>query len=244
MRRFNNQAGLGLVGIILLILAVSCPVLLTLYYLSKSEASSSHYCDYKSASKSVAEGQLGWADPLIFDLNLNGIKISSLEGGVLFDINNDSFREQTSWVQEDGFLVLDENKNNIIDNQSEIFLGQIHGKYPHSDNPKQLKNYDSNQDCVLNNIDPIWEELRIWVDTNYDGFTNKGELKKLEAYNITQIPVNYDTREEIKRLWEEYAKTKEYNTYYRRHNPNFFQKTAKKFTDKMERFIRSFSSDE
>lgn len=62
------------------------------------------------------------ADPLIFDLNGDGITTSALNQEIYFDHDSNRFAKSTSWVsQEDGLLVLDRNGNGLIDNGGELF---------------------------------------------------------------------------------------------------------------------------
>ena len=63
-------------------------------------------------------------DPLVLDLNGdNKIDIISLANSKAhFDHANDGEAEKTSWIgKDDGFLVLDKNGNNKIDNGNELF---------------------------------------------------------------------------------------------------------------------------
>jgi hypothetical protein len=61
-------------------------------------------------------------DPLILDLNGDGIKTTSVSGGVCFDSNADGFAEETGWITPgDGLLCMDRNGNGIIDDGKELF---------------------------------------------------------------------------------------------------------------------------
>ena len=61
-------------------------------------------------------------DPLIIDLDRDGVFTKSKENGVYFDFDGDGFKEKTAWVDDgDGLLVLDRNGNGVIDNGSELF---------------------------------------------------------------------------------------------------------------------------
>jgi hypothetical protein len=63
-----------------------------------------------------------WVDPLVLDLDGDGLEISPLSRGVQFDTNGDTIRTNTSWVQaDDGLLVLDRNGNGVIDSGRELF---------------------------------------------------------------------------------------------------------------------------
>ena len=54
-------------------------------------------------------------DPLAIDLGALGINLTTLENGVNFDLDKNGFAEKTAWIGiEDGFLVLDRNRDGII----------------------------------------------------------------------------------------------------------------------------------
>jgi hypothetical protein len=127
-----------------------------------------------------AEGEL---DPLILDLDGDGIEtLDRGAAGVYFDHNVDLFAEATGWLSgDDGFLVLDENKNGVIDNGTEMFGGNgVSGL-------AELATHDSNGDGKITVADAIWSELRVWRDLDEDAVTDAGELFTLDAVGISGI---------------------------------------------------------
>lgn len=143
-------------------------------------------CGDPSCSGATAE------DPLVFDLDGNGISLVSADDGVLFDMDNDGVEDQTGWVSNtDGLLALDENNNGVIDNQSELFGSSTSGSF------QSLARHDSNEDGLMNNEDRVWNRLRMWVDADSDGDTDEGELKRLSDFNITEIDLGYNIIDEI-----------------------------------------------
>ena len=62
-------------------------------------------------------------DPLVFDLDGdNSLSVTSAQGGINFDHDNDGFAQLSAWVaQGDGILCIDRNGNGTIDNGLEIF---------------------------------------------------------------------------------------------------------------------------
>ncbi len=63
-----------------------------------------------------------YVDPLIFDLNGDGLEITPLENRILFDSDGDAIKTGTAWVgAEDGLLVWDRNGNGQIDSGKELF---------------------------------------------------------------------------------------------------------------------------
>jgi len=152
------------------------------------------------------------ADPLILDLNGDGVRLVNYdESKAFFDIDNDGgSKEHTGWVSaEDGILVHDLNGNGVIETIQETLSEYYNGvagsdgnagTRPYTDGFAALKSLDANHDNVFNDQDTSWSELRIWVDDNSDGKSFKdannngiqdsgeaSELKTLVELGITQI---------------------------------------------------------
>ncbi|TFI58518.1 hypothetical protein E2493_09710, partial [Sphingomonas parva] len=123
-------------------------------------------------------------DPLVFDLDGDGIETTEV-GGTYFDIDGDMFRERTGWLDsDDGFLVLDANRNGRVDDISEMFGNAREGGFA------ELASHDRNGDGVISAADLVWSELRIWQDYDQDGLTDSGELATLEELGILSIGVS------------------------------------------------------
>ncbi len=61
-------------------------------------------------------------DPLVFDLDGDGIETTSVYKGTYFDMDNDGFKQKTAWISnDDGFLVRDINDDGLINDGSELF---------------------------------------------------------------------------------------------------------------------------
>lgn len=69
----------------------------------------------------LAEKTLAPVDPLIIDLDGDGIETTGLQNGFMMDHQSDGFAELSSWVDtDDGIIVHNKNNNGIIDNGNEI----------------------------------------------------------------------------------------------------------------------------
>ena len=136
-------------------------------------------------------------DPLILDLNGDGVKLTSYQDHlVLFDVDHDGgSKEQTGWVaantitggtppaiNTDGIVVQDLNGNGVIDNMSEtlseyyngtVGTGGNAGTKPFANGFAALKSLDSNSDNQFTSADTAWNTLRVWVDDNADGLSFK-----------------------------------------------------------------------
>lgn len=138
-------------------------------------------------------------DPLILDLNGDGVKLTSYqENLVLFDVDHDGgSKEQTGWVaantitggtppaiNTDGIVVQDLNSNGVIDNISETLSEYFNGTVGTNGDPgtkpfvngfESLASSSLNTvaDGVFNSSDAGWSTVRVWVDDNADGMSFK-----------------------------------------------------------------------
>ncbi len=109
-------------------------------------------------------------DPLI--LNFDGELPDLDTQNFSFDIDCDGENEQLSLLRSgSGFLALDKNNNGSIDDGTELFGAQNgNGFY-------DLKRYDSDKNSWIDENDPIFDNLRIWMKNgDEDRLVALGEL--------------------------------------------------------------------
>ena len=103
-------------------------------------------------------------DPLIFDLNGDGVKTVALADGVHFDFDKNGFAEKIGWVSaEDGLLVRDLDKNGKIDSGRELMgdLTELSDEMLAANGFEALAYFDANADGVIDSNDNIYSELQI-----------------------------------------------------------------------------------
>jgi hypothetical protein len=139
------------------------------------------------------DGQLGVigsavVDPIILDLDHNGIALSSLENGVSFDINGDGAQDQIAWTANggDGILALDVDGSGKIEGGNELFTPTFNGGN-FADGIAALASLDGNHDGVIDSQDAAFGDLVVWQDANHDGVSDSGELAKLGDLGISSI---------------------------------------------------------
>jgi len=137
-----------------------------------------------SVSRSAGEEEIQKSDPLALDLNGDGLHTTGVENGVLFDIDGDGKKEQTSFVTGgDAFLAYDRNGNGVIDGAKELF-GDSNG-YQHGF--AELAAYDDNQDGKIDQSDAIYDQLQLFsLDKN-----SQQQLSGLSESNIASINIAY-----------------------------------------------------
>jgi hypothetical protein len=101
-------------------------------------------------------GAIQQVDPLVFDLDGNGVNLSSVENGVYFDMDADGTRDKTAWVSGgDALLALDRNGNGRIDDGSELF-GEQNGA---RDGFAELARFDQDGSGSIDAKDNIFNSL-------------------------------------------------------------------------------------
>ena len=144
--------------------------------------------EVREVSRTQAEVQIESADPLVFDLDGDGIELTSVEDGVMFDIRGSGHTVQTSFVdRDDALLVLDKNGNGVVDGGKELF-GDQNGS---ANGYAELAKYDENRDGVITPEDSVYERLRLFRDGNRDGKSVRSELYTLRSKGIVSIDLNY-----------------------------------------------------
>ena len=132
-------------------------------------------------------------DPLVLDLDGDGLELIGATGTVLFDHNADGIKTGTGWVRpDDGLLVRDLNGNGLIDSGRELFgIDTLKANNTLAANGfDALKELDSNRDGFITVLDTVFAELKVWRDANQDGISQAAEMQSLSTLGISSIGVN------------------------------------------------------
>ena len=150
--------------------------------------------------------------PIVIDLNGDGVKtISRKNGKTYFDLDNNKFAENTSWIDKnDGILVNKTLIANSITNGSELFGNHtlLRDGGLANNGFEALKEFDENKDGVINELD-LWgyESLAIWQDANQNAKLDDNELKSLKELGIKEINLNYTNSNFIDENGNEHRQT-------------------------------------
>lgn len=137
-------------------------------------------------------GTLQTFRPVVLDLDGDGIETLARKDGVLFDVDSSGYKKQTGWLKgDDAFLVVDRNYNGVIDAGREMFSNSavavgLRGL-------AGMAWVDANYDGRIDARDPVWNELRVWHDTNANAEQDAGETVQLAELGITELSYSMGT---------------------------------------------------
>ena len=141
---------------------------------------------YASGKVEVREVQ----DPLVIDLDGDGIELTDAASGVEFDLTGDGKKERSGTVTgDDAFLAYDRNGNGSIDSGRELF-GDQHGA---ANGFAELAKFDGNRDAKIDAQDAVYGDLQLWTDRNANGRSEEDELRGLAAEGVSAISLDYRT---------------------------------------------------
>lgn len=131
---------------------------------------------YSETSISLINGQ-EVKDPLV--VNYAGTLASLAGEKFAFDLDSDGSMEQIATLRPgSGYLALDKNGDGEINDGKELF-GPVSG-----DGFRELKGYDSDGNGWIDEADPVYAKLKVWI---MDGSGGRGRLMALASLGIGAI---------------------------------------------------------
>lgn len=132
-----------------------------------------------TSSLQIRAGDARLVDPLVVNFNGRGAELAGSR--FAFDLNGDGTDEEiASLVQGSGFLAFDRNNDGEVNNGSELFgPASGHGF-------AELAEFDSDSNGWLDENDPMYAELTVWMRDEAGG----SSLASLKEKNIGAILLN------------------------------------------------------
>ncbi|HEJ6965568.1 TPA: hypothetical protein SMF41_000395 [Serratia marcescens] len=145
------------------------------------------------SSKNYLVAYLTLVSPIVINLDGLGIKTTSVVGAkAMFDIAGSGDRCYTGWITPgSGFLICDNEGTGQVDSINDMFGGMERGE-----GFFKLARLDSNNDGVIDQSDPAFSKLKVWIDKNGDGIVDDGEIFSLAELGIESLCVEFDNVDE------------------------------------------------
>lgn len=156
--------------------------------------------------------------PIVLDLS-HDQKFATLEHwetDVHFDLDGNGTAERTGWLApQTGLLAIDLNGNGIIDNGRELFGDatlNANGSIA-SNGYVALSQYAAGE-SFIDEKNPNFSKLRVWIDANSNGRTEKGELVTLAELGINRISTSYTEVDKSKQQKVLFGNTTKYQSKF------------------------------
>lgn len=127
---------------------------------------------HEESSVNIRAGDGRKIDPLVLSFNGTAAQLTSQK--FAFDLDADGSKENISFVQGAGFLALDKNGDDKINDGKELF-GTASGN-----GFADLKSYDSNGNNWIDEGDAIYQQLKIWTKDG-QGHDQLSSLKQAQV---------------------------------------------------------------
>ncbi|WP_227657509.1 putative Ig domain-containing protein [Candidatus Magnetaquicoccus inordinatus] len=130
-------------------------------------------------------------DPLVLDLDGNGVTLQAIADNTRFDMNADGLADRAGWFsQGDGVLVVDVNGNGRIDGIQEMISEHFTSNV--SSSLSALATLDANGDGRIDVNDAAFGQLQVWIDVNQDAVSATAELHTLQELGVAALDLNLD----------------------------------------------------
>jgi hypothetical protein len=165
------------------------------------------------------DGQCQWLGcPILIDTARDGYRLTSVEDGVLFDLDADGTPEPIAWTRpdsDDGWLAMDRNGNGVIDNGRELF-GNYTPVRPDDDALLAANGFEaltftegpeygrSLPDLRITKEDVVYGRLLLWRDRNHNGVSEPDELVSASDAGLVGISTEYKSSRRRDRFGNEF----------------------------------------
>ena len=184
------------------------------------QQSAADQCAAQGADYYWNGGDCVWTpgSPIIVDTARDGYHLTSVDDGVLFDLNGDGIPDRVAWTRpesDDAFLAIDRNNNGRIDDGSELF-GNHTPVYGDRADVTAMNGFEvlkfaegpswgaSYAEGRINSRDAIFSRLLLWRDRNHNGISEPDELTPLANAGVQWIGTDYSTKKRADKFGNEF----------------------------------------
>ena len=156
---------------------------------------------HQESSVSFRAGDAVQKDPLV--INFNGSAAELTDAKFAFDLNIDGTKDNISFLQPgSGFLVLDKNKDGVVNDGSELFGPRT------GDGFSELAKYDEDNNNWIDENDSIYNQLSVWTK-NELGVDQLSSLKEknVGAIYLSNVSTQFDLTDSNNQLKGQVAAT-------------------------------------
>jgi hypothetical protein len=156
--------------------------------------------------------------PILIDTGRNGYHLTSVDDGVMFDLNGDGIPDRVAWTRpdsDDAFLAIDRNQNGRIDDGSELFGNHtpVYGDrtdvtsangfeaLKFAEGPSWGASYAEGR---ISSRDAIFSRLLLWHDRNHNGISEPDELTPAGRAGVQWIGTDYSTKKRVDKFGNEF----------------------------------------
>ncbi len=151
----------------------------------------------------VGPGGGGWGtqegngsdSPIVINFDDGDYRLTGANSPVAFDMRGDGHPLRMGWTAagaDEAFLWLDRNHNGRVTSGAELFgnFTPLRNGNLAQNGFEALREFDNNNDGIIDDRDPIWSRLMLWRDLNHNGISEPGEIAPLEGSGVTAIDLN------------------------------------------------------
>jgi len=137
-------------------------------------------------------GRMQEGDPLVLDVEGDGLDLRETSDGVLFDLTGSGQAVRTAFVEgDDALLFYDANMNGLLDGGGELVGNRVDGQ----NGFEELAGMDENGDGRVSAADSAWDFLRLFQDRNGDGRVSPLEVARLEDLGLAGLSALWERDE-------------------------------------------------
>lgn len=134
--------------------------------------------------------------PVVLDLTGDGIYLTTVEQGVVYDVNHDNVADASAWIGAgNGLLIYDVNQDHTVSNAGEFVLTE-HVPGAKTDLEALRLGFDTNHDNIFDQNDAQWNLFGVWQDANKDAVVDNGEYHSLAQHGIVSIDLTTNPNSE------------------------------------------------